>query len=513
MQTVDNNFKSEESDSVRKIASNLLVSWKKETNLGNRTFTIGVSTIGGNDIIGINPGAIGSPGNYRYFNESEYIMRLAWERGLSIPTGNITKALAEVELDNTSGRFTPRYMGGQSELFTAIQPRKPIIINAGFNYGGIDNTIPQFAGVLDKQPAVDTRSKTISLQASDYIDYFQGKYLDNAVIFTGQTTDQILTNLSIQMGMNTAQYDYDSGINVVPFGFFPAGTKFADAFGQLVEAEAGQFYQDELGIFKFDNRQHWSNSPYTDIQSTIFTSQVINAEAPNLDHLVNVVEITAQVRKKQPMQTIFTLAIPTALSSNSNTSIFVNFDDPILEIVEPTIWTANSQEDGSGIDITSNISLISIDKFAQACKLLFYNSGIAGFMTSLLITGRPAKVTMELYTRRQDDSSVTAYEERAVKIDNNFIQSESWAQSYAQMILDDFSDIENLQRLTIRAIPELQLGDLISWQGNYWRVYNIKATLDPSVGFIQELLLLQRDIITYFRIGVSTIGGGDRLSA
>jgi hypothetical protein len=129
------------------------VSWHRQSTVGNRTFTIGVSTIGGNDIIGINPGAVGSPGIYKYFDESQYLLSLAWERGLNMPTGGLVKALAEARLDNTGGRFTPRYMGGNSELFTAIQPRKPVKISAGFNYGNADNFLPQFAGIITNQPS------------------------------------------------------------------------------------------------------------------------------------------------------------------------------------------------------------------------------------------------------------------------------------------------------------------------------------------------------------------------
>lgn len=512
MQTVSAAFTAEERDDVRKISQSLQVSWHRD-KITSKTFTIGVSLIGGNDGIAANPGAIGSPGIYRYFNESSYVMSLAWERGLKIPLGGLTKALAEAKLDNTSARFTPRYMGGNSELYTAIQPRKPLIINAGFNVGASDYLIPAFAGILDKQPALDLRNKSIDLSAVDYTDYFSNKFLDRAVMFTAQRTDQVLTTLATQLGMNTAQYDFDYGVNVVPFGYFPAGTKFEDAISQLVEAENGQFYQDETGIFKFENRQHWSNAPYTQVQRIIYTAQVINAEAPNMDHIINVVEVNANIREKQPNQTIFTLGVPSILNANADTSIFVNFDDPILQIDNPTIWTANTNSDNSGKDISSQVLLKNIDKFAQAAKITFTNNGQSGFLTGLTITGRPAKVTNQLYTRRQDDSSVTAYQEQPLQINNDFIQNQSWAQSYAQMILNDFSDIENLQRITILAIPELQLGDLVSWQGRYWRVYNIKTTLDPSMGFVQELLMLQRNITTYFRIGISTIGGADKISA
>ncbi len=80
------------------------------------------------------------------------------------------------------------------------------------------------------------------------------------------------------------------------------------------------------------------------------------------------------------------------------------------------------------------------------------------------------------------------------------------------MMLQDFSSPENLTELTIRAMPELQLGDLISWQGRYWRVWDIKTQIDPSVGFVQDLKLLQRTVVSYFRIGISTIGSGDQIS-
>src|SRR3990167_9558119 len=97
-------------------------------------------------------------------------------------------------------------------------------------------------------------------------------------------------------------------------------------------------------------------------------------------------------------------------------------------------------------------------------------------------------------------------------IDNQFIQNQDWADSFAEVLLEDYAQVENLQKITIRAIPELQLGDLISWQGRYWRIYDIKTSLDPGSGFIQELTMLQRTIRQYFRIGISTIGGTDKIA-
>ena len=87
------------------------MSWHQQVTIGARVFTIGVSLIGGDDIIGINPGAIGGPLIYKYFDESAYVQSLEWERGLNLPLVGLSKALAEATLDNNSGRFTPESAG------------------------------------------------------------------------------------------------------------------------------------------------------------------------------------------------------------------------------------------------------------------------------------------------------------------------------------------------------------------------------------------------------------------
>lgn len=513
MQTTNAAFTAEEKDTVRKIVQNLQVSWKRQTTLGNRTFTIGVSLIGGDDVIGINPGAIGSPGIYKYFDETNYVTRMNWERGFNMPTGGLTKALAEVQLDNTSGRFTPRYMGGNSELFTAILPSRPTKISAGFNYGGVDNFMPQFAGLITDPPRVDTRSKTVSLKMADYVQFFQNKYLDKTAVFTASRSDVVIESLFSRLGMATSQFVLDPGINIIPVAIFEAGARFSDIISKIVEAENGHLYQDEQGIFRFENRQHWDSAPYTTVQKIITTAQVINTQAPDDTHLINVVEVKSDVRTPQPNQLLFSLTIPYLLAANTTTDLFVNFDDPILSMDTPSFWIANTEEDGSGVDATSNVSIRNVDQFTQAARITIANSRSTEiFLTSFTLYGRPAKITSNVYYRSQDGSSVTAYDERPLSIENPYIQNQSWAQSYAQMILNDFSSIENLQRITVRALPDLQLGDLISWQGRYWRIFDMKSTLDPSEGFVQELLLLQRTMVTYFRIGISTIGGTDRIA-
>lgn len=513
MLSVSSAFTAEEKDSTRKIVASTQVAWKKSFNSAIRLFTIGVSTIGGTDIIASSGGVNSNWNKYRYQDESARLTGLSYERSLQVPAGGVSKAMAEISLDNTSGRYTPRYMGGSSELYTAVQkPRRPLTISAGFNYGGIDQMIPQFVGVTKKVPEGSTRDKVTKLQADDFLGFLENSYIDNESMFTGLRTDQVLENILTNLGYGTAQYVLDYGIQTIPFGLFEIGTKYIDIVNKLVQAENGQFYQDEEGILRFENRQHWDSSPHNVIQKILMTSQVLDARMPSDSNIINVVEVKAKPRAKQPNQLVFTLSTATTISPSSTVEIFVNFDDPMLSIDNP-VYVANTLADGSGTDVTSSVTLKSLSKFARAAKIVLQNNSTnLAYITNMTMYGRPAKIITDIYSRLQDDSSVTAYEERPYKIENDYIQSQDWANSYSQMILNDYSEVQNLQEVVIRAIPELQMGDLISWQGRYWRVYGIKSSISTSAGFVQTLKLLQKTIVTYFRIGISTIGGTDRIA-
>lgn len=517
-------FTAEAQSTVRQIAHSLQVAWKKDYRAGIRNFTIGVSSIGGSDPIASSGGVTSDWNRYLYNDESDYVLSLGWERELSQPIGGVSKALADARLSNTSGRFSPYYAGGNSELFTALLPRRPLIINAGFKVDGVDVTLPQFVGITNKAPKIDTRSKTVDLSAADFNDYLQNRYVDQSTMFTNQRSDVVIESLLSQLGYSTSQYELDYGLNILKFASLEAGARFSDILQKIVEAENGQFYQDEEGKLRFENRQHWQSSPHDTIQRIIATSMVIDAMAPSTDHIINVVEVKAAPREVKSTQLVWSLTGPggggaVELPAGSNTEIWANFADPIYSLDTPTVagatstYEANSAQDAGGTSLTSSISLKSIDKFAQSAKMVFSNNGATtAFMTVLDLWGKPARLTGDIYYREQVDSSVTAYEERVLVVENDYIQDASWAQTYAGMILQDFAQPESLMKITIRALPELQLGDYISWQGRYWRVYGIRATLDPGYGFIQELSLLQRQLQTYFRIGISSIGGSDKIS-
>lgn len=525
MQAVSSAFSAEETSSVRNIAQSVQVSWKKDYLSSITLFTIGVSTIGGNDIIS-GPAGVQSDWNRRkYVDESGNVLNISYERELSLPLGGLTKAMADVSFDNTSNRYTPWYAGGNSEIYTAVLPRRPFVINAGFEVNGVNQTIPQFIGVTDKTIEIDKRRATARLHGVDFIGFLQNRPVDKTAMFTSQRSDIIIGNLLNEAGFATAQYDLDEGINNIGFGLFNSGDKLGDVIDRISKAENAHFYQDEEGKLHFSNRQHWDIPPHTTVQRIISTSQVIQSKVPSTSRIINSVEIIASPREVMDYEPIWDLGFEGGTSIElpiNDTEKFVNYDDPIFVVTTPvpngtpgqsSYYVANTESDGSGSDVTSLVSIKSIDNFAQASKIIFTNnSGSTAYLTTLDVWGRPARKTGDILYRDKIGSSITAFEEQVLKIENNYIQDATWAESYATLILQDFATPERIQEITIRAIPELQMGDLISWQGMPWRVFGISGRLDPEEGFVQDLNIIQRDIRSYFRIGISTIGGSDTIA-
>lgn len=509
MQTVSSAFTAEARDKVRTPAQSVQVAWKKDFRSSITFFTIGVSTIGGPDIIP-GPQGINSAWNkYLYEDESSNVMGLSYERSYNLPVGGVSKALADVDLDNTTGRYLPDYMGGTSAIFTAILPRRPMIINTGFKVDGVDQTLPQFVGLLRRQPEVSVRDRQARLAGVDFIDYVSNKRADRTTMYTGQRSDVLMETFLSQLGFSTAQYDLDEGRQTINFLLLETDDKYIDVLDKLAKAEGGQIYQDEEGRIIFENRVHWDSSPHNSVVATIYTADVIQSKVPGEDQIINVVEIKGKPLAKQINQLVFSLGASIEIGAGLDKELFVNFDDPMLQVNTP-FYTANTVSDGSGSDVTSSVTIKSSDVFARSAKYTFTNATAAtAYITDLTIYGRPAKLQEDINQRSEIDSSVTAFEERIYTMENDFIQSRSQAESLASTILLDYATPNKLQEITILAKPYLQMGDLIAWQGKDWRIWGISSRLDPSYGFVQELKLLQREALSYFTIGVSTIGGGD----
>jgi len=395
---------------------------------------------------------------------------------------------------------------GVNEITWDIKSRRPIRASAGFNYNGISNRIQQFVGMIIETPKIDQKENTCTIHAIDFTEALWGYPVERTQLYQDKRSDELIDILLQTVGLTTGQYILDQGLITIPFCFFEAGQKVGDIIAKICQAEQATFYVDENGIFRFENRLHLLNAPHTASVLTITDAIILKEENQNIDKIINVVEIKATPRAVvADDKQIWTLpAASEAIAPGATYELFINYEDPIFSNIEPTAgggqsnFTANTATDGSGTNLTSDFEITEWTNFSKATKLVIRNNHatLTGYLTAMNVFGKPAEKILEqgLYLREEDATSVTDYDEHVVTIENDYIQSYATMKSIASSILLNRKEPGNYKIITIRGLPQLQLGDLVTRGTDNYFVIRIKSKITASEGFTQELTIVKRTI-------------------
>lgn len=509
MQTTTSAFSQKANGAMRKITHRALMSFPRQYLPSVTFFTIGVSTIGGSDIIKGVGDVVAEWDKYQYDDYSYRIKSIEVTRQEE-NFNSTTLAQADVVMENHDNYFTPN-RGSVIDEF--ILPYRPIKLAGGFG----QEAVPQFVGLTEKMPSVEEKSKTISFHCIDFMYSLFNRPLDQAVMYQNMRTDEILAALLVEFGISPTQYNFDLGYNIIAFAFFDKGSKFGDVVKKLMQAEMGRFYMDEEGVIRFKNRQNYSSSPVWFFNE----SNIIDIQTSKQDDIINVVEIKANVREVQANQKFWELQSAVRVPANSTLTLWADFEDPVTTVDDPvyitsattSLFTTNTVEDGSGDAVSTNFSLSGNTQFSKSYQMEFTNTNSFDvFITTLELFARPAKIVKELYIREEDSTSVGKYDERVLTIENEFFNDEGEAQSKAKIILDDESEYANTYILTVKGNPALQVGDAVgvSVFGSA-DVFVIKKFVNrwEAGKFSQILTVKKKTFRTFFTVGISTIGGVD----
>lgn len=474
-------------------------------------FTVGVSTIGGPDIIKGDGDVVQEWDKYEYTDFSQRLIAMEWTRQED-PINSVSLAIADFELNNTDDIFTPQ---AGSSIDEFILPFRPVKLFCGFKNEGV----PGFIGLTEKMPIVDQRDKTARFHCIDFLYSLFNRPLDETIVMTDSSTDIVLDQLFQLAGLTSTQYQLDTGFNIVRFVYFPKGMKMGDAVNELMEAEQGRLYMDETGIIRFKNRQNFSDTPVW----TFTPHNILDIQTEHEASLYNVVEIISKVRVVQQIQKAWQLSIPVTVPAGGEVEVWADFEDPVTTVNDPaysanevpnSYFLVNTREDGTGETHASNVTLSSSDLFHNSMKLTFANAGAVDYyLTDIVLWGTPARIVKEIYVREEDAASIAKYDERVLTIENNFIQREDEAYSKARILLDDYSEFGNVKTLIVKGNPALQIGDAIEviLPGIGSQIFTISRITNRYANgqYTQILTVKQRDPQHYFTVGESLIGGTD----
>jgi hypothetical protein len=456
---------------------------------------VGTSVVGG---LGIVQGS-GSPGineadSYRYFDETDRVIRIEYERHLIEPLGGTSISMADIVLDNTDLRFTPDY---NATIGTSLKPNRPLKLFMGFQVSGTTRTIPIIEG-LTLQPREDKLRRTVTISAYDFMKSLNEKPQETT-IYTDQRSDEIIEDILARAGVGSINYSLDQGLNTVGFAWFEKGQTAGERIRKICEAEDAVFYQDESGILRFENRDKYNQTPYNASVWTIEPDDILEWQQQINSEIINRAIVKGAPRSVKGETEVWRDGIEEVVPAGSSLTIWAEFEDPVSSLTSPvanTDYLAYTATAGGGVDITTDVT-VAITSFTKTAKLVITNVNVAdAYLYLLKIRGTPATVDYEIREIYQDGSSIAEFNEHQAEIENEFIDDRLFAREMAKNFVRRNKDQLSILRLKIRGVPQLQLRDQVrvkdmdmSTYTNY-RIIGIQGVFEPG-SFVQTLTLRQ----------------------
>lgn len=477
---------------VRKIVGKVLVAWTRVANVTNYA-TVGASLVGGTDIVaGLGDVALNSADSFDYFDETDRVLRIEYERNLIEPLGGMTQAMFDVVLDNSDHRFTPNY---NSTIGTTIKPNRPLKLFIGFEVAGQEKIIPIIEG-LTLQPKENKGARTVSISGYDYLQWLNEKPQETT-IYENQRMDQIVEDILNRAGIGSSSFVLDQCLNTIGFAWFEKGSTAGKRIKDLCEAEEAIFYQDENGVLRLENRDKYAQAPYNSVVWNIDPSDIISWEYDYSSKIINRVIVNGAPRSVKGESEIWKNGLEEEIGVGETKTIWASFEDPVTSMTSPsqyTDFTAYSGTGGAGSDLTGDIA-ITLTEFTKSAKLeITNNSGSVAYLNFLRLRGTPATVDYTITEIVQDTESISSFNEQQLEVDNPYIDDRNFAASMARNLVRRHKDQADIVKLTIRGVPQLQLRDRVRAKDqdlntyDEYRVIGIQGILENG-GFTQTLKL------------------------
>lgn len=241
----------------------------------------------------------------------------------------------------------------------------------------------------------------------------------------------------------------DTGLTMIPFWW--AGGQARAEIVSLVEAEAGFVYIDVDGQFVFLGRDtlYEKATDATITQSALLRDMEI---AQPSDAILNRISILVRTRTKAAVAAIWTeqsgAVFIRAGESETLTATYLAATD-IVTPTTPTDYTFNTAADGSGADVSANLS-IAFTAYGESAELAITNNGsVAGYVTLLQIRGALLSISSDTEVLAVDTTSVNTYGPQDLRLRHDWAQNLREAIDYATWHLDFSKDPRPVPKVRI----------------------------------------------------------------
>lgn len=458
--SVQTAFDSMSTADARYPAFQLYVSWLR--NAGAGVFGVVGTSLLNNCLLRGENTVVTPVDTFEFFDETDRVMRLEYERRLEEPLGGMSFGMIDVVLDNSDKRFTPEY---NSTIGTSLLPNRPLKMALGFDIPVAGRKMLELFKGLSGMIKEDKMSRTVSFGGYDYLSYLNELEMESALL-SNKRSDEAIELILGDAGFSSTQYELDEGLNTIGFMWFKKGETAGQRIKKICEAEEGHFFQDENGILRFHNRRKYNSSPYSQTQKVIHSSDII--EWRNIDDVgvLNSVVVSARPRKVLDYYVeVWRDGVVEEVEAGDTITVIAKTSEPIYSNYTPvadTDYIANSASDGSGTFLTDKL-VVSRVTYADSFEISIKNTGSQkAYITYLRLRGKPAIITSEIQQKFEDDTSIGRYGKNILNIENDFIDSNSYAYYLARTIVNKYKDPLKRVQILVRGMPQLQLKDKVS---------------------------------------------------
>lgn len=392
-------------------------------------------------------------------NISADVMEASWTIGrdyASQLTGKSTSLVCTLKLKNDSNKYSS--FNSVSPIFGNILPKRKIRIqgNDGITtrtmlIGYLESLIPEPASYGLGNRAVFRATGPLNLIASRFVNVSM-----STNVLTGAAINEVLDKIGWPSGTGEAARDIDPGQTTIARFFTRDKRDALNLIREVEVADNGFVRESKDGKIVFEDRSDRVTSPKTVSQATFSDATgaslayfEVKQEDP-LKEIYNIIEAEVIIYTVGSLAVLWTLAESGAnsllLQSGESISRWANFpnSNSATDAVAVDVWTTpvattdylfNSQSDGLGSNLTSQIGIVAT-KFDTAMKITITNNGpSAGYLTLLQARGTPVTESNPIRVKAEDSASKTDFGERTWPLSTAFIPTSVQAQAYCDYLL------------------------------------------------------------------------------
>lgn len=281
----------------------------------------------------------------------------------------------------------------------------------------------------------------------------------------------------------------------------------AQALFDLAFSEMGLLWIAGDGKITFKNRHFADTSMFTITDDDVYLGSLKVIEP--WDVVRNSIRVTASIPTLQTELILWQSLDAIRLTAGETYEKFIDFtyngeNVAVESLIDPVAgfdYIANTNSDGSGVNITSSIS-ITIDLFSTNGKMTIKNNGVqAGYVLVPFTIRGNAMTLRETRSVSESDVSQQQYETRSLDLGYPWIHNENIARYIARRVRDRLAFPGKYLSFFMKANPEKQFAmdlgkqvdvDIVSKgiTGTY-RVYFVRGQWTDPVGIntITEVML------------------------